>query len=283
MSGFITLHRKLLDWEWYSDINTKTLFIHCLLKANWEDKNWRGIDIKRGSFITSNQALSKETNLTIQQIRTSIFKLTKTHELNIQTTNKYTLLTVVKYEDYQTQEKQTTNKQQTSNKQTNKQVTTTNNINNKQLNNNNILNNSLLSEIKISDDKKFFKIKDLEIEINEDSLFNYNTAIGFYKLFINNLKEKGSPTNQIEKTKYKNFVEPIRLMIDNDKVTKQQIRDAYSYLNSKEGEFWKSNILSTSKLREKISTLLAKKNTVIKQINHKEIIVPDPNKRKRIE
>jgi len=138
MSGFITLHRKLLDWEWYSDINTKTLFIHCLLKANWEDKNWRGIDIKRGSFVTSYDALSKETKLTIQQIRTSIFKLTKTQEINIQTTNKFTLLSVVKYEDYQSLEIKSTHKQQTNNKQTNKQVTTTNNINN----NNHLTNNN---------------------------------------------------------------------------------------------------------------------------------------------
>jgi hypothetical protein len=138
MSGFITLHRKLLDWEWYSDINTKTLFIHCLLKANWEDKNWRGIDVKRGSFVTSYDSLSKETKLTIQQIRTSIFKLTKTQEINIQTTNKFTLLTIVKYEDYQSLETKPTHKQQTNNKQTNKQITTTNNINN----NNHLTNNN---------------------------------------------------------------------------------------------------------------------------------------------
>ncbi len=28
--GFIKLHRKIIDWEWYDDINTKTLFIHIL-------------------------------------------------------------------------------------------------------------------------------------------------------------------------------------------------------------------------------------------------------------
>jgi len=132
MSGFITLHRKLLDWEWYSDINTKTLFIHCLLKANWEDKNWKGVDVKRGSFITSYDSLSKETKLTVQQIRTAIFKLTKTQEINIQTTNKYTLLTVVKYDDYQKKDFESTSNQQTNNKQPNKQTTTTNNIINKQ-------------------------------------------------------------------------------------------------------------------------------------------------------
>lgn len=282
MSGFITLHRKLLDWEWYSDINTKTLFIHCLLKANWEDKNWRGIDIKRGSFVTSYDSLSKETKLTIQQIRTSIFKLSKTQEINIQTTNKYTLLSIVKYDDYQNLEIKTTNKQQTNNTQVNNQTTTTNNYNNKQDNNIKILNNSLLSEIKISDDKKFFLIKDLQIEINENILMHYQTALSFQKLFIKNLKEKQSPTSQVEKSTYRNFVEPIRIMFEKQEATKEQIKQAYEYLNSKEGEFWKSNIISTKKLREKLSIMLLKKNTKPIDSFKKEISVPDPNKRKRI-
>jgi len=37
----------MLDWEWYDDINTKVLFIHLLIKANWKEKKWRGIKIKR--------------------------------------------------------------------------------------------------------------------------------------------------------------------------------------------------------------------------------------------
>jgi hypothetical protein len=278
MSGFITLHRSLLDWEWYSDINTKTLFIHCLLKANWEDKNWQGIDIKRGSFITSNQNLSAETKLTIQQIRTSIFKLTKTNEINIQTTNKYTLLTIVKYDFYQTLENKATNKQQTNNTQNNKQITTTNNIINKQLD---ILNNSLLSEIKISDDKKFFLVNNIQIETTPEKITYFKTAVEFQKLFIKNLKEKNSTYSLQEKAKYKNYVDPIRLMIENKEATLNQLRDAYKYLNSPEGEFWKSNILSISKLREQISVLLAKKNTLATTNKKQDVFIPDPNKRKQ--
>lgn len=258
MSGFITLHRRLLDWEWYSDINTKTLFIHCLLKANWEDKNWQGIDIKRGSFITSNQSLSAETKLTIQQIRTSIFKLTKTNEINIQTTNKYTLLTIVKYDDYQNLENKSTNNQQTNNKQNNKQITTTNNIINKQLN----INNILLSEIKISDDKKGFLVKEEFIESTEQEISYFKTAESFRKLFIKNLKEKNAPTKTQETATFKNYVTPIRLMVEKKEATIEQLRDAYNYLGSKEGEFWKTNILSTEKLRKNISMLLAKKNQI---------------------
>jgi len=124
MSGYISLHRKLLDWEWYNDNNTKILFIHCLLKANWEDKNWQGSLIKRGSFITSIETLSNELNLTFQNIRTSLSKLEKTNEIVKNSTNKNTLLTIVKYDDYQNLENKVTNEQQT----TNKQLTTTNNI-----------------------------------------------------------------------------------------------------------------------------------------------------------
>ena len=49
--GFIKLHRKIIDWEWYDDINTKTLFIHILLMANFEDKKWHGETVKEVVFL----------------------------------------------------------------------------------------------------------------------------------------------------------------------------------------------------------------------------------------
>ncbi len=142
-----------------------------------------------------------------------------------------------------------------------------------------ILNKSLLSEIKISDDKKFFMFNNLNFEVTEEQIGYFKSAIAFQKLIIKNLKEKRSPTTQVENAKYKNFVDPIRLMFEKDKCTVQQLRDAYDYLNSAEGEFWKSNILSTAKLREKISVLLAKKNTKTTIESKKEALVPNPRKR----
>lgn len=149
----------------------------------------------------------------------------------------------------------------------------------KELDNNNILNNSLLSEIKISDDKKFFEFKDLKFETTTIQIDYFKSAIAFQNLFIKNLKDKNSLTTQIENAKYKSFVDPIRLMFEKDKVTTTQLRDAYNYLNSPEGEFWKSNILSTSKLREKLPILLAKKNTKTALEAKKEYLTPNPKKR----
>lgn len=124
-SGFIKLHRDILQWEWYQDSNTKDLFLHCLLKANFTDKKWQGILIKRGSFITSYDTLSRELKIGVQSIRTSLNKLKLTGELTSQPTSRNTLLIINNYELYQSTNTPT-NTQLTNNQQTtNKQLTTT--------------------------------------------------------------------------------------------------------------------------------------------------------------
>ena len=55
---YIKLNRKILKWEWYSDPNTRALFIHCLLKAKWRPGKWHGYAYRRGQFITSLSTLS---------------------------------------------------------------------------------------------------------------------------------------------------------------------------------------------------------------------------------
>ena len=75
MQGFISLHRKILNWEWYDEPNTFKMFIHCLLRANHKDSSWRGEDIKRGQFITSLSHLATETGLSVKQVRTALKNL----------------------------------------------------------------------------------------------------------------------------------------------------------------------------------------------------------------
>lgn len=145
-----------------------------------------------------------------------------------------------------------------------------------------ILNNSLMSEIKISDDKKFFKINEYFIEAEENYSEFFKIANQFRVLFIKNLREKNSPTYHQENSKFKSYVNPIRLMIEKKEATKDQLREAYNFLNSNEGEFWKSNILSTETLRKNIQKVLAKKNTKLQTgFKEKNIEVIDPNKRNK--
>lgn len=130
MEWFIQLHRKLIQWEWYDDINTSRLFIHLLLKSNWKDKNWRGIEIKRWEFLTSLWKLAEETSLSIQQVRTSLKKLKSTQEVTQEWHASYTIIKLTNYDSYQTSNTES-NKPVTSEQQTsNKPVTTTNKVNN---------------------------------------------------------------------------------------------------------------------------------------------------------
>ena len=120
-SGWIKLHRSLLDWEWYDDINAKMLFLHCVLKANHSDKKWRGVTIKRGQFYTSLDTLSKELGLSVQKIRTAISKLESTGEITSKQHAKARMVTVINYDQHQADNKEVTRNQQGSNKE----VTTT--------------------------------------------------------------------------------------------------------------------------------------------------------------
>ncbi len=98
---WIKLHSKLLNWEWYKDQNTKDLFIHCLLKANWKTARFEGIEIKRGSFVTSYQKLANELGLSKQEIRTALKHLNSTQEITQSQHRKFTVITVLNYNMYQ--------------------------------------------------------------------------------------------------------------------------------------------------------------------------------------
>jgi len=107
MEGWIKLHRKFLEWEWYSDNNVKILFIHLLLKANFIDKEWKGIMIKRGQLFTSVLHLAKETNLTVKQVRICLHKICITNEITQKGANNGTMITICNYDSYQDELKTT--------------------------------------------------------------------------------------------------------------------------------------------------------------------------------
>lgn len=117
--GYIRLYRKFVEWEWYSNVNDRLVFIHCLLSANWKDGYFEGQKIPRGSFVTSYQKLAKETGLTMQSVRTSINHLKSTNNLTNVTNHQYSIITINNYDKYQDintlTNKRLTNEQQTTN------------------------------------------------------------------------------------------------------------------------------------------------------------------------
>ena len=107
MNGYITLDKKILEWEWYKSHNEVIVFLHLLLVCNYESKTWRGIKIKRGQLVTSYQSLSNQTGLSIRSVRTAINNLQSTGELTSKATNHFSIITICKYDDYQSKNNHT--------------------------------------------------------------------------------------------------------------------------------------------------------------------------------
>jgi hypothetical protein len=99
-----------------------------LLKANHSDNkilfNKKIITIKKGEFITSLNILSKESELSVRQIRTFLSNLESENMLKRQTTNKATKITICKYDSYQENQQA---KRQAKRQADDKQTTTNNN------------------------------------------------------------------------------------------------------------------------------------------------------------
>ena len=148
-AGWIKLHRRLLDWQWYQDTNVFRVFMHLLLTANTEDKPWEGRIIKRGQVVISPEKLGKSVGLKRQPTRTALDKLKSTNEITTQPTNKYTLVTIVNYGIYQDKPKpdnqqnnqqdnqQSTNNQPATQPTINQQLTTTKEVKKLRSKNNN--------------------------------------------------------------------------------------------------------------------------------------------------
>ena len=101
MSGWIKLHRSLLEWEWWDDHNASRLLIFLLVSANYEEKKWKGITINPGSLVTSFDKLANALGMTKKQVRSSMKKLENSGEVARERAREGQLVTLVKWEKLQ--------------------------------------------------------------------------------------------------------------------------------------------------------------------------------------
>jgi len=143
-TGWIKLHRSIIKWEWYKESHMVHLFLHLILSANHKEAKWQGMLLEKGQIVVGRKQLSLETGISENIIRTCIKRLKSTNELTSKSTNKFTILTICKYDYYQSlfeethqQNSDPTHQQPTSNPPaTNQQLTTNkNNKNNKKYKN----------------------------------------------------------------------------------------------------------------------------------------------------
>jgi hypothetical protein len=143
-TGWIKIHRKLLENPIYSDPHLLHLFIHCVLKANHKEQdvlfNNELVKVERGQFITGRFQLAKDLKQNPSSIYKRLITLQKLEILNIKSNNKFSMITVLKYGTYQ--DEMTTKEQQKEQPRNNKvttkeQQSNTNNNDNNDNNDNN--------------------------------------------------------------------------------------------------------------------------------------------------
>ena len=116
-TGWIKLHRKLTEWEWYSDANTFRVFIHLLFTANIKDKKWRGMTVKRGQVMCGLDQIANELKISNRNVRTALKHLEMTGEVTGTSSNKGRVITITNYEKYQANDRQVTGNRQASDRQ----------------------------------------------------------------------------------------------------------------------------------------------------------------------
>ena len=103
LSGFIKLHRKLVAWGWYQDYVVKDVFLHLLLTANFKPTPWKGRILEEGQVVVGVQKLADELGFSRQQVRTALKKLKSTNEIIVESTNRYSVITIVNWREYQSE------------------------------------------------------------------------------------------------------------------------------------------------------------------------------------
>ena len=108
------ISREIEKWGWYRDANTFRVFFHLLLKAQNQDGEYMGVKVLRGQVVTGRKQLSSDLGISEQGIRTAIDHLIKSGEINQQSTNKFSVITICKYDSWK-RSSETTTQQSTSN------------------------------------------------------------------------------------------------------------------------------------------------------------------------
>ena len=111
--GWIKVHRKIIDSPlWFSEPFTKSqAWIDILLVANHADTHFfkRGIkiDVKRGQCARSEVELADRWKWSRTKVKSFLNMLEKEQQISIEKSNITQIVTIIKYEEYQSEKQQT--------------------------------------------------------------------------------------------------------------------------------------------------------------------------------
>lgn len=218
------------------------LWMYCLMKATHTERDQlvgnQMIKLLPGQFVTGRIALADDLNKGMKaDIKVSnstwwryLNNLEKWQMLNIKKTNKYSVISIVKWSEYQQDEQQVNNKRTTDEQQLN----TNKNVKN------------------VKNEKKYSRKR-----VYDESSLYYRLSVFFYEQIKRNNPNHKEPN-------YQTWSDDIRKMIELDKRTDEQVRYLMQWVQ--EDDFEMANVLSPRKLRERFDQLVIK----VKQTKKKQ-------------
>ena len=91
----------MIEWEHFKDSNTVHVFLYLLILAVGTDTVYNGLKLKAGQCVTTVRQISEKTGLSAKQIRRCINVLKESGEIGTESTNQYTIFSIIHYSDYQ--------------------------------------------------------------------------------------------------------------------------------------------------------------------------------------
>lgn len=263
--GFALIHRQFMDSRLYRDSQAVHLWLHLILKANHTDEEVNTdigmMIVRRGQMITGRPTLVSETFIPDNKVKSLLRTFESKGMINIESKGrKFSLISIVKYDDFQSQNCPT-DVQRMSNANTSENAPLRDvcptDVQRLSINNNNILNTNVFNDRPRISKSSPRKAKP-EAAVSSPKGDKWGTADDLKAAqWIFQLITRISPSAKTPN--WSGWANDVRLMREQDNRTHSDICQMFKFAN--QDSFWKSNILSPAKLREKWTQLEAKRNT----------------------
>ncbi|MEM7861476.1 hypothetical protein Q4Q81_09505 [Morganella morganii] len=254
-----------MDSRLYRDSQAVHLWLHLILKANHTDEEVNTdigmMIVRRGQMITGRPTLVSETFIPDNKVKSLLRTFESKGMINIESKGrKFSLISIVKYDDFQSQNCPT-DVQRTSNANTSENAPLSDvcptDVQRLSINNNNILNTNVFNDRPRISKSSPRKVKP-EAAVSSPKGDKWGTADDLKAAqWIFQLITRISPSAKTPN--WSGWANDVRLMREQDNRTHSDICQMFKFAN--QDSFWKSNILSPAKLREKWTQLEAKRNT----------------------
>lgn len=134
MTGWIKLHRKLLDSPIFQNEKLFKVFAYCLMKASHKEHTQlvgrRVVHLQKGQFVFGRKRASEELRLKESTVRDYVKLLEKLGTIDIKSDNKFSVITVVNWAIYQNEEENSDSKNDNKSTTNQHQINTNKNVKN---------------------------------------------------------------------------------------------------------------------------------------------------------